>query len=351
MKKVLVIEDNSEILDNISELLQLSNYKVVTAVNGKLGIESALAHKPDIIICDIMMPELDGYGVLHIVHNHPELQHIPFIFLTARTEQAEVRKGMSLGADDYIIKPFDTTDLLNAIESRIRKAEVAQKRYVEHDNWPSETFSSLLGEKNLTSFLEGRSADFYKKRRLIYSEGNHPVRLYYLKKGKIKIFKTNHDGKELIIKILKEGEFFGYTAIFENAVYAEGVETIEDSEIVAIPVSEFHELLNRYPDVAKKFLHQLAVDLTHVREQMLHIAYNSLRSKVADALLTVHNKYRENPGLFSINMSRENLAALAGTATESLIRTLSDFKNEKLIDIKDGKIAITNISKLQDLIQ
>lgn len=351
MKKVLVIEDSSDILDNISELLQLSNHKVFTALNGKLGIETALAVKPDIIICDIMMPELDGYGVLHIVHNHPELQHIPFIFLTARTDPAELRKGMSLGADDYIMKPFDTTDLLKAIESRLMKAELAKKRYVEEDNWPAETFSSLLGEKKIAAFLEGRSSDFFKKRRLIYSEGNHPVRLYYLKKGKIKIYKTNHDGKELIIKILKNGEFFGYTAIFENAVYSEGVETMEDSEIIAIPVAEFHELLNRYPGVAKRFLHQLAIDLTHVREQMLHIAYNSLRSKVADALLTVHNKYMENPGLFSINMSRENLAALAGTATESLIRTLSDFKNEKLIDIREGKIAITDLSKLQNLIQ
>jgi DNA-binding response OmpR family regulator len=351
MKKVLVIEDSRDILDNISELLQLSNYKVFTAENGKIGIETALATKPDIIICDIMMPELDGYGVLHIVHNHPELQHIPFIFLTARTEQSEVRKGMSLGADDYITKPFDTTDLLNAIESRLKKAEVSRLRYIERDSWPTEIFSSLLGEKNIASFLEGRSADFYKKRRLVYSEGNHPIRLYFLKKGKIKIFKTNHDGKELIIKIIKDGDFFGYTAIFENAVYTEGVETIEDSEIIAIPVSEFHELLNRYPDVAKRFLHQLAIDLTHVREQMLHIAYNSLRSKVADALLTVHNKYKEHPGLFSINMSRENLAALAGTATESLIRTLSDFKNEKLIDIKEGKIAITDMGKLQNLIQ
>ena len=115
MKKVLVIEDNKEILENTAEILELSNYHVFTAENGKIGIERALANKPDLILCDIMMPELDGYGVLHMVQSHPELQHTPFIFLTAKTDLSEIRKGMSLGADDYIPKPFDPTDLLTAV--------------------------------------------------------------------------------------------------------------------------------------------------------------------------------------------------------------------------------------------
>ena len=351
MKKVLVIEDNTEILDNISELLELSNYRVFTALNGKLGVESALANNPDLIICDIMMPELDGYGVLHIVHNHPDLQHIPFIFLTAKTEQAEIRKGMSMGADDYILKPFDTTDLLNAVESRLKKAQLAIKRVEQPESESHEAFSEHAGERTIAEFLDGRQEDHYKKRRLVYNEGNHPVRLYYLRRGRLRVFKTNHDGKELIIKILNSGDFFGYNAIFENAIYRESVETIEDCDIIAIPVSEFNELLNRKTDVAKRFLHIMALDLAHGNEQMLHIAYNSLRSKVADALLTVQKKFSDQPGLFSISMSRENLAALAGTATESLIRTLSDFRNEKLIDIRDGKIAIVDLPRLESLIQ
>jgi DNA-binding response OmpR family regulator len=167
MKKVLVIEDSRDILDNISELLQLSNYKVFTAENGKIGIETALATKPDIIICDIMMPELDGYGVLHIVHNHPELQHIPFIFLTARTEQSEVRKGMSLGADDYITKPFDTTDLLNAIESRLKKAEVSRLRYILDISsvtaGPQKFFLPSLVKKILPPFSKEDRQIFTKK--------------------------------------------------------------------------------------------------------------------------------------------------------------------------------------------
>jgi CRP-like cAMP-binding protein len=102
--------------------------------------------------------------------------------------------------------------------------------------------------------------------------------------------------------------------------------------------------------VSRKFIKLLASDVTEKEEQLLHIAYNSLRRKVADALLTVQKRYRHNEEECNINLSRENLAAVAGTATESLIRTLTDFKSEKLIDIKDGKITLLNFSKLEHMV-
>src|SRR5688572_13362054 len=100
MKKILLIEDNTEVRENTSEIISLANYEVLTAENGKVGVELAQKEKPDLIICDIMMPELDGYGVLHILSKKPETAGIPFIFLTAKTEKNDVRKGMNLGADD-----------------------------------------------------------------------------------------------------------------------------------------------------------------------------------------------------------------------------------------------------------
>src|SRR6476660_9577251 len=102
MKKILVIEDNQAILENTAEILELSKYEVYTASNGLLGVEQALTAKPDLILCDIMMPGLDGYGVLQLIQENPELKHIPFIFLTARTERRDIRKGIDSGADDYI---------------------------------------------------------------------------------------------------------------------------------------------------------------------------------------------------------------------------------------------------------
>ncbi|MCA6407955.1 MAG: response regulator, partial [Cytophagales bacterium] len=122
MSKILIIEDNLEVRENTAEILELAQYKVITAENGKTGVELAIKGKPDLIICDIMMPVLDGYGVLHMLSKNPETAAIPFIFLTAKSEKSDYRKGMELGADDYITKPFDDTQLLNAIEIRLKKS-------------------------------------------------------------------------------------------------------------------------------------------------------------------------------------------------------------------------------------
>src|SRR4051812_2553809 len=124
MKKIVLIEDNTEVRENIAEILELAKFEVKTAQNGKLGVELAVAEKPDLIICDIMMPELDGYGVLHLLGRNPETASIPFIFLTAKTERTDIRKGMEMGADDYLTKPFDDIELLNAIEARFRKNDL-----------------------------------------------------------------------------------------------------------------------------------------------------------------------------------------------------------------------------------
>ena len=120
-KKVLVIEDNTDIRENVVEILQLADFTVFEADNGKIGVELALKNLPDIILCDIMMPELDGYGVLYLLGKNPETAAIPFIFLTAKAEKVDLRKGMEMGADDYLTKPFDDIELLNAIESRLKK--------------------------------------------------------------------------------------------------------------------------------------------------------------------------------------------------------------------------------------
>jgi CheY-like chemotaxis protein/CRP-like cAMP-binding protein len=350
MKKVLVIEDNRDILENTAEILELSHYQVYAACNGKEGMEKALDNKPDLILCDIMMPELDGYGVLHMMQKNPDLQDIPFIFLTAKTEKDEIRRGMSLGADDYITKPFDPTDLLNAVEGRLKKVEAIRQHVQDGMTSVHDLPDITRGEKALQNFLEGRHFDQFKKKQRIYNEGNHPIRLYFLQKGKVKIYKTNDDGKEFIIRIANEGEFFGYIALLEDAVYKESAEALEDSEIIALPKSEFEELVHSNGEVSEKFIKLLACDVSEKEEQLVRIAYNSLRKKVADALLSVCKKYKDAENRCAISLSRDNLAAVAGTATESLIRTLTDFKAEKLIDIVDGKIRILNLPKLERMV-
>src|SRR5690349_458081 len=121
---ILLIEDNPEMADNISSILQLAKYNVIYAPNGKVGVDLAQQNKPDLILCDVMMPVLDGHGVLHILNSDPETVNIPFIFLTAKADRSDFRAGMNLGADDYITKPFDGVDLLKVVEMRLKKSEL-----------------------------------------------------------------------------------------------------------------------------------------------------------------------------------------------------------------------------------
>jgi len=127
MKKILVIEDNLEVRENLAEILELSNYIVDIAVNGKEGVQKALSNPPDLILCDVMMPNLDGYGVVKILDSKPITSDIPFVFLTAKAEKSDMRKGMNLGADDYITKPFDDVELLDAIEMSFIIIEILQR--------------------------------------------------------------------------------------------------------------------------------------------------------------------------------------------------------------------------------
>src|SRR3954471_21001033 len=129
MKKILIIEDNLEVRENTAEIIELSNYEVLTAENGKAGVEVALKELPDLIVCDIMMPVLDGYGAFHLLSKHKETATIPFIFLTAKSEKLDFRKGMEMGVDDYITKPFDGIELLNAIEVRLKKTDLLKQQY------------------------------------------------------------------------------------------------------------------------------------------------------------------------------------------------------------------------------
>lgn len=351
MKKILLIEDNAEIRENTAEILELAGYNVRSAENGKVGVALALEEKPDLIVCDIMMPVLDGYGVLHLINTNPELNHIPFIFLTAKAERNDFRKGMELGADDYITKPFDDIELLTAIERRFRKAEILLKDFNPNAQGLQQLLEEYKEKDALQYLSQSGNLNHYKKKQLIYSEGNHPVVLFYIEKGKVKTYRTNDDGKELTIGLYSEGDFFGYTALLEDTIYKEYAESIEDAEITVIPRDQFENLLKNSKELTQKFIKLLANNVSEREEQLLSLAYNSLRKRVANAIVTLQNKFKKNEQeLFSIHISREDLSNIAGTATESLIRTLSDFKTEKLIEIKDGNIIVINEKKLHTLL-
>jgi DNA-binding response OmpR family regulator len=341
MTTILLIEDNAGIRDNIAEILTMANYKVITAVDGMEGVHKTFEHKPDLIICDITMPVLDGYGVLHMLHKRNALQGTPFIFLTAKAERADMRKGMEMGADDFITKPFDAMELLQAIEIRIKKAAQLKDNFAEGLGGFDSLLSVATGQ--LDALKEERNTNVYRKKQVIYTAGNRASFLYYIEKGKVKTSMRHDNGKELITGLYNEGDYLGYTTLLESGVYTDNAEAIEDVELALIPRADFDELINSSPGVLKRFIQMLAKNMVEKEEQLLGIAYNSLRKKVADALLSINKKFNTT----SIDISRDNLAAVAGVAKESLIRTLGDFRDEKLINIQEGEIKLLDLKKLE----
>lgn len=350
MKTILLIEDNQDIRENMAEILEMSNYEVLTAPDGKAGVALAIEHKPDLIVCDIMMPVLDGYGVIHMLQKNSDTNNIPFIFLTAKAERGEIRKGMELGADDYITKPFNGTELLNAIEARLRKSDIIKQEIATGLQGMDELIESAGGKDALKTFADNRDTTVFKKKQVIYAEGNHPYRMYFLQKGKVKAFKTNDDGKELVTALYNQGDFFGFMAMLEGTTYKETTEALEETELAVVPKEDFDHLINNNRHVMQKFIQLLANSVTDKEQQLLNLAYNSLRKKVADALLSLYTKYGKGIENYSIEISRENLANIAGTAKESVIRTLSDFKDEKLVDIRQGDIYILDEKRLANLL-
>ena len=143
-KKILVIEDDQSVRGILVDLLDAENFEVVDADNGKVGVELAKSHLPDLIICDVIMPELDGFGVLTSLRSFPETATIPFIFLTARAHKTDLRQGMSLGADDYLTKPFTRAELLQTIAVRFeKKIAVDQQQAQKLDQLRSSITQSL----------------------------------------------------------------------------------------------------------------------------------------------------------------------------------------------------------------
>ena len=350
MKTILLIEDNPDVRENTAEILELANYKVLQAENGKLGVEIATQVKPDLIICDIMMPVLDGYGVIHLLAKNLETASIPFIFLTAKSERTDIRKGMEMGADDYISKPFDDIELLRDVESRLRKSEMLKAEYSKNVEGLNKFFDEVKKIDDLKKLSFDRRVKHYKKKENIYIVVGNAFYLYFLAKGKVKTFKSHEYGKEFITTLYKEGDFFGYTALLEERPYNETAEALEDSEICLIPKEDFSSLMYNNNNVMKVFVRILSGNIIEKEDQLVNLAYSSVRKRVAGALLHLQDRYSNtNNQNFSISISREDLANIVGTATESLIRTLSDFKAEKLIEIKGSNITIVNAEKLRKL--
>lgn len=343
---ILIIEDNKDIRESTAELLELAGYQVYRANNGKDGIELAIKHLPALILCDIMMVELDGYGVLYILSKRADTSIIPFIFITAKAERSDMRKGMDMGADDYITKPFNEIELMHAIESRLAKRATQQQIFSESLKRLNNLFSSENGLETLNQAFHDRKVRSFKKKQVIYYEGDPANAIYLICSGSVKTLKVAEDGREFVTAVYEAEEYFGITAVLGGEDYQETAEAIEDSMLCSLPKDIVDQLVYKYPDVAERFIKILAGSLLENQQQLLQLAYHSVRKRMAELLIRMH--YRPNSKDI-IDISRDNLAALAGMATETVSRVLSDFKEEGLIEKKLSGITIVDLSKLQRL--
>lgn len=346
MKRILVIEDTFEIRDNLMEILELAGYEVEGASNGIEGIKSAKEFKPNLIICDVMMPQLDGFGVLKILRENEQLRSIPFLFLTAKSEKSDFRKGMQLGADDYIVKPFEDSDILEAVEARLKKFEQMKKKFAQSSFDTGNSFySEAKAEQILAELKKGAELKTIEKNEYLFKEGEKANFLYYILEGKAKISTMNDWGKELITEVAEKDSYCGLYAIIEGSAYAVGAQALERTSILQINKSKFLELLYSKKEISIEFLKLISGKKAETDTKLLAFAYGSVRERVAKSLEDLISGKEE--GEPKVIVSREDLAAMAGTAKETTIRMLSEFKKEGLIQIDGSIITVLDLSGLK----
>jgi CRP-like cAMP-binding protein len=351
MKTVLLIEDDIVLRENTAELLELENYKVIKASNGKTGVTIAKKELPDIIVCDIMMPELDGYGALEILSKNKKTKYIPFIFLSAKTEHSDVRKGMNLGADDYIPKPFTEDDLINAIESRLAKTSILKelknnqkKQLIETDNGEIKTLNDL---KN---YFDDYGEEFtFNTEEVIYHEGDHSNYIYLISQGTVKCYRIDEQGKELVTGLYKEDDLFGYTSFTHNVPHEETATAIENTKLFGISIIDFNTIISKNHKVVLELIQLLTDDLSIAKEQLLRMAYGTVNQKTAATILKFSEKINRKPD-DPIKISRNDLASVAGIAPETLIRALTEFKKQGIIKAEGRNIKVIDIQKLKSII-
>lgn len=347
-EKIVVIEDHSDVRENIVEMLELAGYNVFPAANGKDGIELIIDKKPDLVLCDIMMPEMDGHTVLYLMNKNPNTESIPFIFLTARADKTDIREGMNKGADDYITKPFTEIELLQAVETRLARTRKIRNVSGSAENQLKE-LANANNQISLAEIIENNKSQLFKKKEYLYREGNYPHFVYFIKEGKVKTIKSNEDGKELIIDLLNDDHFLGYVPVISEIAYNHSAIALEDSECLLIPKDQFMELLVSNKEMTQELVKLLTRQVNDDQDELLNLAYNSVRKRVAIGLLKVAEKYDDTKSGSPFPAAREDLAKLVGTATETVIRMLSELKDDGLIKIEGRKISILDWDQLEDL--
>lgn len=202
------------------------------------------------------------------------------------------------------------------------------------------------------SIQDSYDESHYKKEEVIYRKGNTPLGLYYIDQGKVKILRHREDGKEQILRIIKIGDFLGHENMLLGNRYNNTAVALEDVVLFFIPKTDFFKVLAENAIVSQKFMELLSKELLETEQKLVDLAYKPVRGRLAEALISLDNEsdQKENSGQpHCVSLTRHNLANLIGTATETVVRTLTEFKQEKLLLTEGKKIRILNKNGLKDV--
>ena len=341
---ILIIDDQKSVRENIAELLELAGHRVLQAENGIEGIRMAKSHLPDLVLCDIMMPELDGYGVAEVLGRQPETSGIPLIFLTAKADAADFRKGLAKGAVDYISKPFQSHELLETIEMRLKREHTPRRAEAGKAAWKN----WVVGlDSDHPATLQGAPLQVLRmdKGANLYTEGDGSRFLWFIKSGFVKQERMDSKGKKLCLRTLGPGEFCGWAGEFEHGIHGEDCAAITEIEAIRIPQSDVHEAFMERPELALELLRRTTESAREFESAALSLAYGSARENTARALLRFAVPSPNGP---IIRLSREDLANSVGMASESIIRTLANFKQEGLTDTIGRTVVLLDLNGLED---
>ena len=346
MAVILVIEDDICLRENTKEILELAGYSVLTAENGQKGIQLALSKRVDLILCDIIMPVLDGYAVLRELSSVPKTQKIPFIFLTAKSDLKEIRTGMNLGADDYIVKPFEEKELLESLRTRLEKAALLRRKK------PVDVENEITEIRSLQDFKEyflksGEELSLYKKEDL-FSENQFARNVYFLQKGLVKTYRIDEYGKELITGISRSGSFLGLYSLKENIAYPESAFAMETSRLFRLPLSLVLKVFHFNPQLTHQWAQELSEEVIELKNHLLQTAYASVLRKTINTILEFSEKMKFKKNEL-VKISRGDLANVAGISKESFIRSLSSLKNDGLINVDGRNIEILDLDELKKI--
>lgn len=341
---ILVVEDNEDVRENICEILELAGYTVAEACNGADGVRKAMDSKPDLVLCDVMMPKLDGYAMLKMLRDNPKTANIPFIFLTAKTEQSDFRKGMGLGADDYIMKPFDDTNLLESVATRLRRQSDKNASFEQ----------SALAISNQHSIEDWLASCFFSQTPITLHKGDYlfsferPTKnIFYVEQG-LAVGESFVEDRIFITQLFGPGDIIGITSDTSKEYTIQNVKALKDLKVYPVFKDTFltQTLSNR---VAAHYVHQNLLEAHHqLQRRTGHLAYSSVRKRVAEGLVLLTDKDANSDSLV---LPREDLANFIGVAKETLIRTLSAFKSEGMIAIEGKAIRLVKPNDLRQLPQ